>query len=213
MTETFAVLTGDFVKSQSLETGLFERGMAKLAGAAGAVSGWQGAETRFTRQRGDGWQMVLVKPRLTLRAVLYLRAVLRAEDRALVTRISVAWGPGTLGQGDLNSAGGPAFVASGKGLDEMPKGRATGFAADRPGAGFTAAALVLSEVLSDGWTPAQAEVLTAMLAPEAPAQAEVAKALGVSRQAVGDHLRNAQFDVLEAALDAFEGEDVSSESA
>ncbi len=178
-----AVLTGDVIGSTRLASDALETAIAALAGASDEIARWTGTPTRFTRSRGDGWQIVLTEPRLSLRAALSLRARLRIAGRSMATRISVAHDAGDMPQaGDLNGAAGPAFVLSGRGLDQMARGRELAFAGDVPGA--AAAVAVLADALSRRWSVAQARVMSALLAPDSPSQAAIADGLGISQQAV-----------------------------
>ncbi|SLN23066.1 hypothetical protein PSA7680_00947 [Pseudoruegeria aquimaris] len=203
MPDPIAVLTGDLIRSTDHPPNVVDAAMGVLSEAAQSVAGWQGSPTRFTRARGDGWQMVLMRPALALRASLCLRAALRAADLGLSTRISAGIGDGTLpASGDLAAAAGPAFIASGRGLEAFARRQALGLSgAVQPGA---QAAFLLADALARGWTAAQARVLTAALAPEAPTQDELAHALGQTQQNVQKTLRAVHADSLLAALEAFE---------
>ena len=90
-----AVLTGDIIRSTRRSPEALDAAMATLAAAAAAMSAWDGGRpARFTRFRGDGWQCLAPAAGLALRAVLFLRANLRALDRDADTRVSVGIGPG-----------------------------------------------------------------------------------------------------------------------
>ena len=198
------VLTGDIVASSELGPDRLDAAMQALAEASDDVALWQGAPTRFTRARGDGWQMVLARPGLTLRAAMRLRAGLRRRGRDLATRIGIAIGAGEVPPlGDLNAAGGPAFTASGRALDGM---RAPHQIALADGPAGLAAALVLADHLSQGWTEAQARSLVPALSPDAPTRAEIGAALGISRQAVDQALDAAALWAIEAACRELEGD-------
>ncbi|MCT8160281.1 hypothetical protein [Pseudoruegeria sp. SHC-113] len=202
-TTPIAVLTGDLIRSTEHPPDVVDAAMGVLAGAAEAIGGWQGASTRFTRARGDGWQLVLMRPTLALRASLALRAALRAADLGLATRIAAGIGAGSLpASGDLGAASGPAFIASGRGLEAFGRRQAFGLSGDvHPGA---QAAFLLADALARGWTAAQARVLKDALQPEAPTQDELAQALGQSRQNVQKTLSATHTDSLLAALEAVE---------
>ena len=81
-------------------------------------------DLRFTRFRGDGWQMLLPEPGFALRLALRLTAELTARQIGLATRISIGLGgvdhPGGV---TLSNAAGMAFLRSGRGLDHMARGR------------------------------------------------------------------------------------------
>ncbi len=199
-----AVLSGDLIDSKRLSHAELEEAFAALENAALEISFWQKHEghdrtvaTRFTRNRGDGWQIYLAKPTFALRAALYMRAALLAEGSTLRTRIAIAEGKGDLGRGsDLNSAGGPVFVASGGALDNMKPpvtmAHATG--------GALGACVRLADHISDDWTQAQARAVRGMLWPRKPTRSEVAESLAISRQAVEQSLNAAGFGALADAM-------------
>jgi hypothetical protein len=115
-----AVLTGDLVGSTSHPANTVEAAMQAIRAAAAGIAGWQPrpATRRFTRFRGDGWQILLAEPRLSLRAAVVVQGRLIALG--LESRISIGIGPAeSLGTADLSDATGEAFERSGRGLDQM----------------------------------------------------------------------------------------------
>lgn len=200
MSGDVTILSGDLVGSTDLDGPALERAFDGLARAAGDIAGWRGAPVRFTRNRGDGWQICLDPPGPGLREALVMRAGLRRLGRDLETRIAIASGPADLpGSGDLNAASGPAFTASGRLLERL-EGPLMGHAAG----GALAAATVLADEISAGWTEAQARAVLPMLAPDPPTQAEAAETLGITRQAVRQALVAAGHPALSRALAALE---------
>ena len=197
-----AVITGDFVASGTRAPGALDAAMRALGQAADAMATWAGGPLHFTRNRGDGWQVCLAAPRHDLRATLVMRAVLRRDAPGWETRAALARGSVTLGAGDLNSAAGPAFVASGRALDGLARPALWAHA----DGGALAAATRLADHLSQGWTRAQARALAPMLVPDPPTHATVAEALGISRQAVSQALDAAGFDAIATALALIETE-------
>lgn len=195
-----AVLTGDLIRSSDAPGASVDRAMQDLRLGAADIARWTGGDTRFTRFRGDGWQIVLSRrPDLALRAAIFLHARLRARKEGLQTRIAVAEGAAqSLGTGDLSDAAGPAFTLSGHALDEM-KGRALLMVAPRMTPlhlGF----LDLLGPLMARWTPEQAEALGLALPPDPPRQKDIASLLQISDQAVSLRLRGAHEDALRSAL-------------
>ena len=197
-----AVITGDFVASAEIGPAALDAAMRVLAEAAGEMARWAGGPLHFTRNRGDGWQVCLARPGFDLRAALIFRARLRRDTAQWETRAGLARGPVTLGAGDLNSASGPAFVASGRALDAIARPALWAHA----DGGALAAATRLADHLSQGWTRAQARALAPMLVPDPPTHATVAEALGISRQAVSQALDAAGFDAIATALALIETE-------
>lgn len=199
---TYAVLTGDFIDSTALPPARLDAAMTVLQSAATDARGWPGVtDAHFSRRGGDGWQIALAPPLLGLRLVLYLTARLRRDTDGLRSRIALAEGAGTMpDSGDTNAAHGPAFTASGRLLEDLPRGTGLGHAAGGP----QAATLILADHLATHWTEAQARALCEVLPPEAGPRSAAAERLGISRQAVDQALKSAGFGALAPALTAWE---------
>lgn len=214
--EPIAVLTGDLIASTTAAPAMVDRAMQALAEAARTLGHWAGHDTRFTRFRGDGWQIYLEKPELALRATLFLTAWLRACDAGLATRIAVAIARHDhLGASGLSGASGPAFERSGRALDTMQRSETVILDAtpdspspesppspERP---WQAAVLALAHWQAGHWSREQAEAMVLALSPEAPTQDQIALTLGITRQAVQARLKGAGLRALQPALAAFEG--------
>lgn len=198
-----AVLTGDIMGSTKVPRAVLEATFGTLEAAAAGAAIWCGGPLRLTRHRGDGWQALIHDPSRALRAALILIAALRADGR-LPTRIAVGLGAVDVpGERDLSDADGPAFHAAGRALDAMPRGRRLILAAD--GVPDLAPALVVfCDVVSAGWSVAQAAAMRLGLAPDAPTQARIGEGFGITQQAVADRLDGAYFSGFEAATAAFE---------
>ena len=121
--------------------------MDALSEAARGAAAWTpGSEARFTRFRGDGWQVHVSAPPLALRTALALVAALRASDAGLATRIAIGIGRVEgLGTDTLADAHGPAFETSGRSLDHMPRTRRLTIEGD----GVTPLHRVVVELLDD----------------------------------------------------------------
>ena len=201
----FAVLTGDLVASSDLSSTDVDAALTTIEVATKAMSGWRNATViaRFARRGGDAWQVALSDPALGLRAALYIQSCLRRDMDSATTRISLATGPGTVpDSGDLNAAHGPVFVASGRLLDTLSRQTRMAHASG----GAQHAATRLAEHIASGWTQAQARSMAAVLAPDAPTRAEIAKSAGISRQAVNQSLWAAGYPAISDALKAMEKE-------
>ncbi|MBV1866572.1 MAG: MarR family transcriptional regulator [Marinosulfonomonas sp.] len=196
-----AVLTGDLVRSTDLSQSNLERAMAALENGAADASIWQGSDLQFSRHRGDGWQVALPDPTLALRTALFLRAALRAGGKSLSTRIAIAIGQGMAQQtGNLNTASGPVFVASGRALDGL-KPPATMVFADQ---GTMGAVVRLADQISQGWTPAQAKAMHLALVPGKTTRQTMADTLGITRQGIDQALEAAGYGALSNAIDMIE---------
>ncbi|WP_421703885.1 MarR family transcriptional regulator [Aliiroseovarius sp.] len=210
-TEThIAVLTGDIIGSTQMAPADLERAFDALSASAETQAAWHGEDLHFTRQRGDGWQVRLAKPELTLRSALAFRAALRCEGKEFSTFIAVAEGlaePAKL-QHDLNDATDSVFVESGRLLDWLkPFSKPVEFAHQELGA--TSAAFTLADHISQSWTPAQAAAILPLLKPDGrKTYTEIADDLGKSRQAVTKALDGAGFHAIWIALENIEGKEV-----
>jgi hypothetical protein len=197
------VLTGDLIASSDLAPDEVDATLATIERAADDISHWQTPSllTRFARRGGDGWQIAIGDPTLALRAALFIQARLRRDMDTTKTRIALATGDGTLpDSGDLNAAHGPVFVASGRLLTSISGNRLIAHAQG----GAVDAATHLADHISAGWTQAQARAVAALLPPNAPARAEIAKSFGITRQAVNQALWSAGYPALDDALRAME---------
>lgn len=214
MPEIHAVLTGDLVKSRDFDPEIIDRAMTALEAAAGAFGRARGFGPRFTRSRGDGWQIFVPNPADVLDICLFLRARL-ASDRSLpATRVSVGIGPvDGPPNDDLSTASGPAFFLSGDQLETMPRKRRMVVAGGEDAFdAWRAAIFELVEWISGSWTATQAEAVALALLSEAN-NAELARSLSITRQAFEARLAGAGFPALSGARAAFRAHDYDTEVA
>lgn len=205
MGEISAVLTGDLIGSTKADAETVDRAMAALAQGASTLSALSGDDTRFTRFRGDGWQIHLRRPELSLRAVLVMCARLRAANTGLGNRISIGIGAvDRLGITGLAEASGEAFHKSGRGLDSMPKSKRIVANYDSPYHEWHWAIFDLVEWISARWTREQAEAAYMMLDPLPISQKDVAASLGISRQAFQARVAGSGVTACNQAIYAFE---------
>jgi hypothetical protein len=215
----FAILTGDLIGSTRAPQRRVDHTMALLSGGlppGNRWDGWTAEAVRFTRHRGDGWQMLAPEPELALRWAVTLLAGLRAASDALGTRISIGIGAAaSLGTEDLRDASGPAFEASGRGLDAMRRDESLfmmGGDTSRSGtttprlSGAEKASLMLIDERIARWSPEQAEATAHFLHPSAPPATEIARRLSITPQAVSYRLKGAGARTLKDALSALEAD-------
>lgn len=201
MSHTIAILTGDLVDSTKASASAVEATMALLATCSAEI----GQDSRFARFRGDGWQLYLEPPGDCLWACLFILSRLKSEDAPLETRIAV--GIGTVHLFDdtnLTTALGSAPTASGRALDAMPKAARLALEGNRVGR-FEKRCFAFADDQAARWSREQAQVVALMLSPNgAPTQEDIARRLGITRQAVGARLKAAGYHLLEQAhLDFF----------
>ena len=200
-----AILTGDLIGSSHATPLALERAIEVLSAAAGTAASWTpDRESRFTRYRGDGWQMHLADPRLALRAAIVIAARLRAADLGLATRTAIGIGAvESLGTESLADARGGAFEASGHALDDMARPRR--LAIDGPG--VTALHRIIVDLLDERtarWTLQQAEASALYLLPDNPTLTDIAPGLDITAQAVNYRLSGAGATVIRRTLAAWE---------
>jgi hypothetical protein len=195
-----AILTGDLIGSTEAPPIALERAMQVLADAARDISAWTGADTRFTRYRGDGWQVHVAEPGQALRTALALIARLRAADAGLATRAAIGIGRfDSLGSASLADAHGAAFEASGHALDRMPRTRRLTIEGD----GVTALHKIIVDLLDERttrWSKEQAEAMALYLAPDNPTLNDIAPRLRISPQAVNYRLSGAGANAIRHAV-------------
>ncbi len=204
MSNPIAVLTGDFVDSTSAEPGVLDRAMTELVKASEEINAWIANDTKFTRFRGDGWQIRLTIPSYALRAALFIMARLRAAKFGLSTRIAIGVGDiDNLGTDDLGDASGEAFEQSGRALDAMKRSQHLTIA----GQGVTELHSVVVQLLdafARRWTAQQAEAVALYLHPDNPTLNDLASVLGISSQAVSYRLKGAGGREIYSALKVWE---------
>lgn len=190
MPSTIAVITGDLVGSTGHPAEAVDAAMRAIHTTAVSIAEWQTPpmDTRFTRFRGDGWQMYLEDPHLCLRAALLIAAALRSKDLGMTTRVSIAIGAvDNLGSHDLSDAAGPVFHLSGRALDTMPRTAQITLAGKCIGDRDRIIARQMFERTSR-WTTQQAEAMVLYLHPDNPTLQDIAPTLGISPQAVNYRL-------------------------
>ena len=204
-TRKIAVLTGDIVGSTELGPDKLESAMAALAECAEVQAKWHGESLRLTRNRGDGWQVVLARPEMALRSALAFRAAIRALGKEFDTYIGIALGNGPVQiNDDLNEMVAPTFNTSGQ-LLEIIKKRKSGFAnsvrMELSPSGPATSATILADYIAQSWTPAQATaILMAMDDTQPMTLTDIGEALGKTRQAIKKSLDGAGFDHIAKAV-------------
>jgi hypothetical protein len=206
------VFTGDLVASSRLSPPELAEAMRALQLGAGEMARGSGAlppdrPPRFSAFRGDGWQCDGPEPRRALRGALILRAHLGALGRPFDTRVSIGIGAGRMPGGSLETASGPAFELSGRGLDDMRHAQRFAVAWQHPPdeAPLIRSIFALADEISRKWTPGQARVFARLLTERPrPSQERLAGLLGVTQQTVAEHLSGGGDWALGAALRALE---------
>jgi len=203
-TSHIAVLTGDLVHSSDLGPSKIEQAFAALENCAQTQEKWHELRLRFTRHRGDGWQVAFERPWLAWRSALAFRAALKAEGSEFDTYIGIADGHISAPlPDDLNLATSAPFENSGSTLDlvKATPGHRFGY----HGNGVFNATTTLFDHISGDWTQAQAQAILPKLAfLEQPTVTDIAARLGKSRQTVAKSLDAAGYNTIQYALACLE---------
>lgn len=202
------VLIGDFVNSTKTPTATLQRARGVLNDA---VEEFRQAIPAVIDgpafYRGDSWQVATHDPSLALRLAVSMAAALRAADLGVETRMAIGLGrvdgPQT---GPVPERMGPAYVLSGRAIDQMGRRRGIELVCGDPYSALSwlpAQAMACSHIVS-GWTRRQAQVAHLVLGFGAPQQISLADQLGISQQAVSSIHRSSGVKVVLAILDALE---------
>ena len=199
-----AVLTGDLIGSTEVAPAQVERSMSALADAAAFIArDSANPENRFTRFRGDGWQMNLGFAGAALRVAIYLNAVIRADPDCVPTRIAIGLGAvESLGDEGLAAARGTAFTHSGRALDTMAPGQTLALVGETTDDLQRSLVDFIADRMS-GWSQEQAEVIALKLRHGDASQQDLAVRLGITRQAVAARLQAAGQGLIWRAATAF----------
>ncbi|MGJ8623767.1 MAG: hypothetical protein ACSHW1_13450 [Yoonia sp.] len=213
MNQLHTVLTGDLIKSRQATSADIAAAFDCLQQTATDFGQVWDIDLRFTRFRGDGWQVVLDVPGLTLHAIIHFTATLRAAKPDIATRIAAGVGTtDSLGTADLSDATGPAFFISGDHLDGMSPKRRLALAGQ--GIGTAQCAIIdLTEFITLGWTAGQAQAVALAIQDYPRTHDEIAQDLGITRQAVQSRLAGAGFAYFENALYAIRNHDFTTAQA
>ncbi len=196
MAHKAAVLTGDLIASTQAGQAATDGAMALIQSVATTEGGREDADVRFTRFRGDGWQIYCSDPTKVFRLTVLVLATLQSKPDLPKTRISAATGPvAFLPDTGLASASGQVFSTSGQALDSMTSQRLV-FHTEEHGRPWKTALFSYLEWQSIRWSPEQAEAVAIAFRHAPPRPRDVADALGISRQAAAARLQGAGFGPL-----------------
>lgn len=198
-----AVISGDIIRSTQHGTSVTDAAIRCLHRTAQQLEEWTDA-TRFTRFRGDGWQLFIADPSLALHSTISLLANLKAANLGVETRMAIGFGTvERIGTIDLADAAGEAFQLAGEGLDQMPSYKRVALTNWTVLQDWHHAVFDLAVWIASRWTPAQAEAVALAISPtQELTQAEIATQLHITRQAVQLRLSGAGWDALQTSLDA-----------
>lgn len=205
-----SVLTGDLIGSRKSDAKAINASMRAIKGAAETLGRMYEFDPRFTRYRGDGWQ-ILVPPKFSFLACLGISAALRTTNSGLATRIAIGIGTvGSLGTENLADADGDAFETSGAMLDYLSRSHGLErMMIDGPGiTKWQQGIIEMTDWIVRGWTAQQAEAVSiALLDPDIHTNERRAAKLKISRQAFEARLKGSGLYAMTLARGAFQRHD------
>lgn len=188
-----AVLTGDLIGSTQAGLAQVDGAMTAIQSVALNEASLSGADIRFARFRGDGWQIYSSDPTNVFRLTVLILAKLLSNPDFPKTRISAATGPVVfLPESGLASANGEVFSISGQTLDGMTTQRLM-FNTSEHAWPWKLALFSYLDWQSGRWSPEQAEAVAIAFSFSPPRPRSVAETLGISRQAAQSRLNGAGF--------------------
>lgn len=200
------VLTGDLIGSTQAGQAATDAAIDLIQSVALNRKTLSGADVRFSRYRGDGWQVYCSDPSRVFRIAVQVLANLHSHPELPKTRISAACGRVTaLPETGLASASGDAFTLSGRGLDTIKRKKIIYNQADGQGA-WKAALFRQLEWLAFRWSVEQAQAIALSFRHDPPHPGKSAEELGISRQAFSARLDGAGYVPLWEADHVFRSE-------
>ena len=207
--QSYAVLTGDIVKSSKLTAAQLESVRECVLAAIDQARGWRRGTVKGKAEfyRGDAWQVLVADVSQALRVALLIRASVIAQGIA-DTRVSIGLGTvDNLSRTRVSLSTGEAFVLSGHALDELSVAtRLTIAASSRPVAPWLRSAALLCDALVSQWTARQAEIVALMLDRRDTTHENIARLVTppITQQAVSKALTGAGWMAIEQLLMTFE---------
>lgn len=199
MSASYAVLTGDFVKSRSIASEQYDNVLYQLEQLL--VSQVEAAGCSYNFYRGDAFQILLAQPQEAVKLALYIRLTLLSLSRDC--KISIGLGEVTNLRDDVKSASGPAFTLSGNGLDQLAAGQRLAIHSQQPLLQqVLAVPLQMADRMLSKLTARQAEALLLYFLTPGSSHENIAAKLGTSRENVTKLLNNnhADYQLLQAFI-------------
>jgi len=202
-TKKYAVFTGDIVESSKLSADQLERTRTVLKNVINEFAKLYpdiivGDIASF---RGDGWQLLLAKPKYVLRLLLFITCGLKLA-KVNNTRVGIATGTvEKINYDNISLSSGEAFTKSGKVLDEIENikvKKAKPFWRLIDKNTYKSSTYEILSFIANDWTFAVAQAIYGVL--KGKTQQEIADEMGVSQPNVVKSLERGKWDLLENNL-------------
>lgn len=204
--KSYAVITGDIIKSSSLEAPDRQRLPEQIHEISCLLTEWLGDEvlTPISIFGGDSWQILLANPGDALRVALFIRASLLASPLNVDTRLAIAVGSvDFVPESGIEEADGEAFRLSGRLINDEMDRRTIAFA--HPDAEVTArwdlVCRLIDALIQTSWNANRARALTGEVRGLIREQTGQLWSPPISRQSVNRHLKEAGWTELEHACE------------
>lgn len=199
--DTYAVLTGDIVKSRDISPR--SRLIAVLKEALDTTKERYKAD--YDLYRGDSFQVVVPSAPAAALVAIVIRSKLKSHARKASetwdARISVGVGEITYHGEDISQSDGPAFLLSGQGMDELNKTHRRLIIKtpwDEAGRSLALLTRFADDIVSN-WTGYSAETaFYSLLYNES--QSAMAKRLGKSQSTINNRMATAKLDLVRAYI-------------
>lgn len=205
----FAVLTGDIVGSTDPDApaaGALLDTLRQLETALGECYG-DAVVGHLDVFRGDGWQLLVSKPDWSLRIAVFMRVFLKSK-LGVDTRVAIAIGHvETIDRAKISTSSGPAFLSSGRYLDQEMGSRrmamADGVQPDNMHR-WLAVLLKLFDDIVTGLSRAQADAILHMLEAPDLTQEDLGEQLSISQEAARKRLKSGRWTDFQSVIELFE---------
>jgi len=209
--KNYAVITGDIVASTKLATTARRRLHTVMKqGSRKLRSHFPNAiPLDVDIYSGDGWQVVVSEPDLSLRIALFYRAFIQSSVPGVDTRMAIAIGTVDFIPAKQVSEGeGEAFRTSGRLLGDKKSARRMYFAASDASlwAHWTTVFHLLDAVVVGQWTDKRAKAIMGALLGWTQQEIAGLWKPAIKQPTVRRHLQGAGWEAIQDALTRFEGD-------
>ncbi len=185
-----AIITGDIINSQELESEIWLPKLKELLGQ------WGKTPTDWEVYRGDEFQLKCNIDDVFWKALSIKSLVKQFEN--LDVRIAIGMGEEQYSSEKITESNGTAYVNSGRLLNEI-KNEGKTFAIKTPNDRVNADLGILFKWGSldfDSWTVAVSEIVHLLMMDKSLTQDDLAKKLNISQSSVSQRIKRANFDLI-----------------
>lgn len=200
----YSVITADVVKSSKLSIAKHRKLVDVIKKCGNELQKIFPAAFQYTPEyfRGDSWQVVLKKPELALKIVLYYRAFIRANMKLNSMDARMAISLGSIDFVKKSFGVGEAYRISGEAIDIKGKRRLKFIYNESEISELLDLLVENSDFISSRWTVRQCQIM--LLAVKGYNQLQIARKIKVTQQAVSQQLDSAGWAVISRNINTFQ---------